>query len=708
MVQRAYVVFAVLLVASLVAGFAAGAMMHRGGGTVTVTKTLYSTVTLTTSSQPTATTSPSTTSTATAWHAATGAAGFSAVPEEYREAYRLASQLSRMLNELPPELQAAIKPELTGLPFIAPVLPAGWVTVTAATQPIALPLSSEVVKAPSTPRYIVSTNVQVAGIDEPDIVKTNGTHIFIMRRNGIIEVVKAVPPEDMKVAAVINATATLYRLVGPAKLLLETANKTITLAKAQPRIIPRGLLVDGHGDVVALYDVYFEASYTLRRWVHTPSSPIAALLLRPTTWITVYSPSGRLKHWAWVNGWLVDARLDGDKLVVATRFTREFWWTSPLLPAPGWTSWGRIPLQATAVLGIPAATTTIVSVFNTVNWTRYAVSVTGPAPRLIYMTRSGDVYLLLSPATMHILHVLRSMIDVIGKTPIEKLPEAIRSVVSKVRRIAPWSTLVVRISTRGWKPTITAKRVVDGVPTTQFAIDVYRGYLRLALQRGWGNGFNLYVLNATSLNQVANMTVPLRLERVHAVRFVGDKLYIVTYRTVDPLFVIDLSNPKHPRILGYREGPGFDEYIHPLNETAFIGLGVSGGRRLRVSTYIIRADGSVERVSSVTLPDRYSIVFLRHGYHAFILDKRHHMVMFPGAVRHVTVTVNGAKRVITLGNFYVVPYDPSSLKLGEPRVLSGGAIRGVVVDDTLYTVSAERVAAYSLPGLKPLGEVNLQ
>jgi len=62
-------------------------------------------------------------------------------------------------------------------------------------------------------------------------------------------------------------------------------------------------------------------------------------------------------------------------------------------------------------------------------------------------------------------------------------------------------------------------------------------------------------------------------ERIYSTRFMGDKLYMVTFKTVDPLFVIDLSLPKTPKVLGYLKIPGYSKYLHPVNSTHLIGFG---------------------------------------------------------------------------------------------------------------------------------------
>src|SRR6185436_2056678 len=62
-------------------------------------------------------------------------------------------------------------------------------------------------------------------------------------------------------------------------------------------------------------------------------------------------------------------------------------------------------------------------------------------------------------------------------------------------------------------------------------------------------------------------------EQIYSVRFLGDRAYMVTFKTVDPLFVIDTSNPKSPKILGRLKIPGYSNYLHPYDETHIIGFG---------------------------------------------------------------------------------------------------------------------------------------
>lgn len=64
-----------------------------------------------------------------------------------------------------------------------------------------------------------------------------------------------------------------------------------------------------------------------------------------------------------------------------------------------------------------------------------------------------------------------------------------------------------------------------------------------------------------------------RGERIYSARFMGDKIYVVTFKQVDPLFVIDAANPNAPKVLGELKIPGFSDYLHPLDENHLIGFG---------------------------------------------------------------------------------------------------------------------------------------
>jgi inhibitor of cysteine peptidase len=120
---------------------------------------------------------------------------------------------------------------------------------------------------------------------------------------------------------------------------------------------------------------------------------------------------------------------------------------------------------------------------------------------------------------------------------------------------------------------------VPGTILNQFAMDEYEGYFRIATTKGdmWVNGLgkltnNLYVLDE-QLKTVGTLENLAPGERIYSTRFMGGRAYIVTFRNVDPLFVIDLRNPAKPVVLGQLKIPGYSDYLHPYDENHLFGFG---------------------------------------------------------------------------------------------------------------------------------------
>lgn len=115
---------------------------------------------------------------------------------------------------------------------------------------------------------------------------------------------------------------------------------------------------------------------------------------------------------------------------------------------------------------------------------------------------------------------------------------------------------------------------VDGRLHNQFSMDEYNGNLRLAVQSSdfRDSSSSVYVLDK-KLKQTGFLYGLAPGEQIYSTRFMGDRLYLVTFRTVDPLFVIDLKDSRHPKVLGKLKIPGYSQYLHPYDENHIIGFG---------------------------------------------------------------------------------------------------------------------------------------
>ncbi len=119
---------------------------------------------------------------------------------------------------------------------------------------------------------------------------------------------------------------------------------------------------------------------------------------------------------------------------------------------------------------------------------------------------------------------------------------------------------------------------VNGSALNQFSMDEFNGYLRIATTSGsWGESLinQVYVLN-DKLETVGLLKDIAKGERIKSVRFTGNTAYVVTFVQTDPLFVIDLTDVKAPKILGELKIPGYSAYLHPVGDGLVMGVGVDG------------------------------------------------------------------------------------------------------------------------------------
>ncbi len=172
---------------------------------------------------------------------------------------------------------------------------------------------------------------------------------------------------------------------------------------------------------------------------------------------------------------------------------------------------------------------------------------------------------------------------------------------------------------------------VSGHLINNFAMDEYKGYLRVASTIGnWKyrdkTTNNIYVLDK-ELNLVGKLTGLEKGERIYAVRFIEDKAFMITYKETDPLLVIDLKNPESPKLLGELKIPGYSTYLHPIGNNLFIGIGKDEDRKLKISLFNISNLENPEEIDKYKLDEWWSPAL--RDYHAFLWDDKHEIVFLP-------------------------------------------------------------------------------
>jgi len=175
------------------------------------------------------------------------------------------------------------------------------------------------------------------------------------------------------------------------------------------------------------------------------------------------------------------------------------------------------------------------------------------------------------------------------------------------------------------KEDVSFERVgkVEGHTLNQFSMDEYDGYVRIATTNTSGN--YVYVLNE-KLKQVGSVENLAPGEQIKSVRFMGDKGYVVTFEQVDPLFTLDLHNPKKPTVKGELKIPGYSSYLHPYDKNHLIGFGVDNGVKLSMFD-IENMNYPVEEFSKIIGDSDTSSEALKN-HRAFFFSKEDNLIGF--------------------------------------------------------------------------------
>ncbi|MDD3190458.1 MAG: beta-propeller domain-containing protein [Candidatus Pacebacteria bacterium] len=209
-------------------------------------------------------------------------------------------------------------------------------------------------------------------------------------------------------------------------------------------------------------------------------------------------------------------------------------------------------------------------------------------------------------------------------------------------------TVVHKIAISGGDLKYDTKGEVSGRVINQFAMDEDEdGYFRIAtiVDRSWTRYSsselsynNVYVLDE-NMKQVGAVEDIAEGETIYSVRFMQDRAYMVTFKTTDPLFVISLSDPKNPKILGELKVPGYSTYLHPYSETKLIGLGmetdsrgwVSGG--VKLSLFDVSDVENPKEIDTYGLGEYGSDSIALEEHRAFLLSKEKNLLVIPAVVK---------------------------------------------------------------------------
>jgi len=256
---------------------------------------------------------------------------------------------------------------------------------------------------------------------------------------------------------------------------------------------------------------------------------------------------------------------------------------------------------------------------------------------------------------------------------------------------------------------------VEGSLLDQFAIDAGSdGTLRIVTQTGWGSAAstNLFVLENVGgrLTEVGSLEGIAPGEETKSVRFVGDTAYVVTFEQVDPLFVIDLSEPASPEILGELVIPGFSTHLHPVAVDRLVGIGRGADpSSLKLSLFDVSRPAAPSEADVLEIGGQGGWVWSAAEYdHRAILWAASGGLPAAAAIGELGLL---AIPVTAWRPWWETPEEPGSPSPYSLEVYAVGAAgfsnvasvshgaavsRGVLIGTRLYSVSEEDIAVISL------------
>lgn len=295
----------------------------------------------------------------------------------------------------------------------------------------------------------------------------------------------------------------------------------------------------------------------------------------------------------------------------------------------------------------------------------------------------------------------------------------------------------------------SAKAKETGKTINQFSLDEYNGNLRVALYNT--NGSKVVVFN-DNLEKIGQTSYLAKGENMYSSRFFGNKAYLVTYRTVDPLYVIDLSEPTTPKVLGELKIPGYSTYLHPYDENHIIGIGMetketvnrnSFGRvtftssrivGMKMALFDVTDPNNPTQISSTVIGDSRTSSAILTNHKALLFSKEKELLAIPvnNYAEDFEIT-NSSDSYSSIVNSYTSygkqylseGYLVYNINLKDGITLKGKVVhegtssryssynntkllRGAYIGNNLYTISEDMIKVNSLDNLKQLSELKLR
>ncbi|RDU37110.1 hypothetical protein DRW41_10530 [Neobacillus piezotolerans] len=539
------------------------------------------------------------------------------------------------------------------------------------------------------------TNNQVQGVDEADLVKTDGKHIFQAEENEV-RIIHAAPEEEMKLLSKIsyNREFMPYQLFLHEGKLVVIGHQYHNIPQPYEQVVKDAKIAPiMHSAKAIIYDVKNPAKPVQVREVELEGGYVSARKVEGIVYlVTRHHP----EYWLLRENEAIDIRpkysdtaSKPSEQIVSYDEINYF----PESKEPNYTMIAAIDLNHH---GKKAAVTTYLG-----------------SGEQLYMSK-------------------------------ENLYLAIANWAERPRgdwnRLTAPDTTIHKFSIKGMDVEFQGSALVQGTVLNQFSMDEHDGYFRIVTTKGYAWDDNspssnaLYILDK-NLKPAGKLESLARGERIYSARFMGDRIYMVTFKETDPLFVIEASNPAKPKVLGELKIPGFSNYLHPYDENHIIGFGHDTkfvAAKEAGAQPIILTDGvkiSLFDVSDMSNPkEKFTKIIggrgthspLNHDHKALLFNKDKGLFAFPISV-YQNNKANEYDQIFEYQGAYVYSIDPEKgftlqskithMDSEKPSIYeeyNTEIKRLLYIGDTLFAVSPEKITSHDLKSYRQIGALGLR
>ena len=484
--------------------------------------------------------------------------------------------------------------------------------------------SSAPASAPGSPDYS-TTNVQVEGVDEADVVKNDGEFIYMVTRN-TVRIVKAFPTDEMSEVSKLDVYDKNFN---PSEIYV-AGNKLIVMGQTS------GNTDGGYWNRTKVYVIDMTDKKNLKedRSVEFDGNEISS-------------------------------RRIGNRLYLVTNKYPDFYGFKAEDPIEG-----IIPMMIDSTENKEKRVATCVNIrfmprYETPNFVTVAsFDVSNPFSEIskeVIMGAGDTIY-----SSLENLYVATTQYD---------YPE--------VQKFDIWApplqnerTVIFRFDIADTKVTYKGQGAVKGHLLNQFAMDESGSALRVATTTGevWNSKDpsknHLFILDRDNLGTVLGKIEDIAPgEKIYSVRFLGKRAYMVTFKKIDPFFVIDVSDNTAPKILGELKIPGYSDYLHPFDENHIIGFGKDAVdpaemdqagfnnnafdfawyQGMKIALFDVTDVANPKVLFNELIGDRGTDSEVLHNHKALMYDKKTNLFAFPITVNEIKDKTAGSYMGSTYG-----------------------------------------------------------